>query len=48
MRHPSGIRPFIEVVDDRMPDLMRRVIDVRRVPYLKGLFSDTALHLEAI
>jgi hypothetical protein len=35
-----GIRPFIEDVDDRLRDVIRRVIDVRRIPYLKGLFSD--------
>jgi hypothetical protein len=50
--HPSRIRrrfrPFIEDVDDRLPDLIPRVIDVRRIPLLKGLFSDTALSLEAI
>ena len=44
----DGIRPFIKDVDDRLPDLIRVWIHVRRIPYLKGLFSDTALHLEAI
>jgi hypothetical protein len=37
-----SIRPFIEDVDDRLPDLIRRKVHVRRIPYLKGLFSDTA------
>jgi hypothetical protein len=33
---------------DWLPDLIRRAIHVRRIPYLKGLFSDMALHLNAI
>src|SRR5258708_6832426 len=44
---PDGVRcqfrPFIEDVVDRMPDLMRRTTYVRRIPCIKGLFSDTAL-----
>src|SRR4051812_22352274 len=40
---PRRFRPFIEDVDDVMPDLIRCTIDVRRNPCIKGLFSDTPL-----
>ena len=46
---PSGIRchyrPFIEDVDDRLPDLIQERDLCQTYPLDKGLFSDTGLHL---
>jgi hypothetical protein len=41
----SRFGPLIEDVDDRLPYLIRRGIHVRRIHKIKGLLSDTALHL---
>ena len=44
---PCGIRrpfrPFIEDVDDPLPDLVGGMTDVRKISWIKGLFSDTPL-----
>ena len=47
--HPSRIRrrfrPFIEDVDDRLPDLIWVCGSCQTNPLSKGLFSDMAVHL---
>ena len=39
---PSGIRchyrPFIEDVDDRLPDLIQEEIHVRHIPWIRDFF----------
>ena len=42
-RHRCHYRPFIEDVDDRLPDLIQEGDSVRNIPWIEGLFSDTGL-----
>ena len=41
--YPCHFRPFIENVDDRLPDLFQERVHVRSNLQIKRLFSDTAL-----
>ena len=47
-RHRCHYRPFIEDVDDRLPDLIQEGDSCQKYPLDSETFSDTGLHLNAI